>query len=144
MKTNTDIVREAISEYIKGMTEEKISQKKLKEIMQERLGDKVASPGILTGILSKYDSTGKLSIPIENVEVIREGGKIFYGYQKNYATNTLGNEFAMKLLEATQAFEDTLRTGVLSVSFVDLEQEERKLLYKYTEKLQEMKNLFYN
>jgi hypothetical protein len=73
----------------------------------------------------------------------RDGGKVFYGYKKDSAS-VLGNELAMKLLEATEAFEDTLRTGVLGVNFVDLQQEERLLLYKYTEKLQEMKNLFYN
>lgn len=143
MKTNTGIVREAIREYIKEMPEERISQKDLKTFMQERLGNKVASTGTLTGILSKYDSNGNLSIPIENVEVLRDGGKVYYGY-KNDAANILKNEFAIKLFEATQEFEETLRTGVLSISFVDLKQEERKLLYKYTEKLEEMKNLFDN
>lgn len=40
--------------------------------------------------------------------------------------------------------EETLRTGVLSVCIVDLDKRNGKILYKYTRKLQEMKNLFNN
>ena len=142
MKTSTEIVRETIKDYVENMTTQSITQKELKAILKEKLGEKVATNGVLAGTLSKYNSTGGLLKPIQNVEVIREGSKVAYRHKKD-SSDILENEFATKLLEATEAFEDALKIGVLSVNFVDLEQDERKLLYRYTEKLQEMKNLFY-
>lgn len=143
MKNSSTIVREAISQYIEEMPEEKISQKDLKTVIQKKLGKEIASGGTLSNVLSKYNSIGELAIPIKNVEVIQEANKPFYKY-KNDAAKVSESQFAMDLFEATINFEATLKEDVLNISFIDLNQEERKLLYKYTEKLEELKRLFQN